>query len=132
MELKLNRVDANANGIFGSLLDENDDIICITLEHAYPNGDSFSAKIPDGTYDCVRGNHLLDGMTEPFETFEITGVPGHSGLLFHWGNFNKDSEGCVLVGTTIQGPMITESRIAFEKFMQLMQGVDAFQLVVSG
>ena len=124
------------SGIFSYLLGDADIVEAVTLEHAYPEGEIYIPKIPSGSYKCVRGPHRLHGMTEDFITFEITGVEGHTNLLFHWGNYNKDSEGCVLLGKTkILMPdgvssMITESRAAFNKFMDLQNGLDEFQLEV--
>ena len=74
-------------------------------------------------------------MTADFETFEVLGVEGHTGLLFHWGNFNRDSEGCILTGeedfTSDSGErMVTASRKAFAEFMDMQKGVDSFLLAV--
>jgi hypothetical protein len=135
MDLKLTRPPGSfkSYGIFGFLSDMIDNLICVTLEHAYAGSNepiTFIPKLPPGVYTCVRGMHQLAGMNQPFETFEITGVPGHSGILFHVGNTNDDSECCVLLGTSVSGTMITFSRNAFNKFMALQAGVDSFALVV--
>lgn len=132
MNLTLIRRDHKSVGIFGELQDADGRHLAVTLEHAYPDGnEGFCAKIPDGEFKCVLGGHLLHGMTTPFETFEITGVEGHSNLLFHWGNWNQDSEGCVLVGEdVVGGNMITNSRETFSKLMAIQSGLDEFQLVV--
>lgn len=135
MDIILTRTQNNPEGIFGNFTDENGNEICVTLEHAYDDGNGgWTAKIPDGTYTCKRGQHQLTGMANPFETFEITNVPGHSNILIHMGNFDKDSEGCVLVGRAIAGSgsseMITSSVATFNAFMQLQIGVDSFTLTV--
>lgn len=124
--LTLARFSESDDGIFSHLWDEEKNLIAYTLEHAYNK----APKIPHGTFKCVRGTHQLHENSAPFETFEITGVEGHSGLLFHCGNLQSESQGCVLVGSGLEGNMITESRKAFEKFMELMTGVDEFDLVV--
>lgn len=126
------------DGIFGDLLSANDySIVCVTLQHAYLNEmkESYEPKLQIGTYTCVRGMHQLEGMTKPFETFEITNVPGHTNILFHVGNFNRDSSGCVLLGQKIEtGPdsilMITHSAETFARFMQLQADVSSFILTV--
>ncbi len=120
------------------------ELLAYTLEHAYVTGHdeaglaSFAAKLPEGTYTCVRGTHQLHN-SSPFQTFEVTGVPGHTGILFHVGNYNSDSDGCVLLGrrliqdesgTTRSGSMLSGSRLAFDAFMARMEGVDSFTLVV--
>jgi len=90
------------DGIFGELVDSDGNIIAQTLEHAYGNdADGWIPKIIDGEYLCVRGMHRLHNKTEDFETFEITGVEGHTNLLFHCGNYDNDSDGCVLLGLGI-------------------------------
>ena len=131
MTLTLNRKEFREDGIFSELIDESGKIIAYTLEHSY----NCKPKLYDGEFTCIRGMHRLEGMAHDFETFEITGVSGHTNILFHTGNTNADSAGCVLLGTGVyQDSMgikeLTASRIAFNKFMDLLQGIDSFQLVV--
>lgn len=129
----LRRVYSAGWGVFGHLCTDDGNRFCWTLEHAYPDtsdATKFHAKIPVGTYYCMRGMHQLAGAKEPFETFEIIGVPGHSGLLFHPGNTNRDSEGCVLLGDKIQNYMLLDSRNTFERFMKLKAGTNNFKLEV--
>lgn len=134
MDLVLHRHQFLPTGIFGSLV-SIDKIIATTLEHAFSNSAGWAPIVPIGTYACVRGKHQLEGMKEPFETFEVTGVPGHTGILFHVGNYNRDSSGCILVGLAMVGDgqekMISGSREAFKEFMNLQRFVDSFQLTAS-
>ena len=129
MNLKLKRNSFTSNGIFGILMDDNYNKIAVTLEHAYPLLNTYEPKIPDGVYTCVRGEHELSNL-QPFNTFEITGVPGHSNLLFHSGNYNDDSHGCILLGKTVNGTMVTDSKRAFADFMALQDGLQTFILEV--
>lgn len=133
MDLSLYRLYSGPDGVLSVLNDENDHEICIALEHAYPDKKGWKAKIPPGVYTCIRGEHRLVGAKESFITFEITNVPGHSKILFHCGNTEKDSAGCVLLGeeTGMTDPVsIVHSRKAFDKFMCLQTGVDSFTLTV--
>lgn len=137
MDLILKRDDLSANGIFGEILDSRNSLLFYSLEHAYDSGlgnGTFEPKIPPGTYTCVRGQHQLAHMSFPFETFEITKVPNYIRILFHVGNYNNDSEGCVLVGTSrslnSSPPCITKSQIAFNKFMALQNNINEFKLTV--
>lgn len=116
-------------GIFGDLHDGERKWAC-TLEHSYGSGIEWNPKLPAGLYECVRGMHQLKGMVAPFETFEVTNVPGHSGILFHVGNFNDDSEGCILLGRYVMGNMLMQSRMTFLEFMKEMEGIDSFPLTV--
>lgn len=131
MNLRLVRSRYSLYGVFGALLDELNRKIAITLEHAYPTmHGSFTAKIPPGDYVCVRGQHRLPGMTNTFETFEVTNVPGHTGILFHKGNYNSDSEGCILLGLLVATGCVLESRQAFADFLAVQEGCDSFTLTV--
>lgn len=132
MDLTLKRNEYGAAGIFGVISTAAGQPLYASLEHAYQNPDGrYVPKIPPGKYACVRSKHRLHGMTADFETFEVTGVLGHSGLLFHAGNFNRDSEGCILLGMKRVGLMVTQSRQAFEQFMTMQTGLDSFELEVT-
>ncbi len=136
MDWLLRTTDYRADGIFSELYN-GQDLFCVTLEHAYPNDASWLPKIPRGaTYTCVRGMHQLAHYNggQPFETFEVTGVTGHSGILFHPGNFNRDSIGCILPGRAImqegQDWYVARSQDAYSAFMSALNGIDEFQLQV--
>lgn len=133
----LTRNSATVDGIFSTMTDKSGKVISMTLEHAYSNpAGGFAPKLYNGIFTCVRGPHRLHNMTEDFSTFEITGVTGHEGILFHWGCYNKDSDGCVLMGQEdIQSDgveMVDNSRATFAKFMNSMEGIDTFKIKVVG
>jgi|SRR5665213_4628099 len=135
--MKLIRDSHRFDGIFGRLFDANGHLVAYTLEHSYLQDDktTWAPKIPAGQFVCVLGPHRLNGMTSDFETFEVTNVPGHTNILFHWGNFDKDSEGCILLGdkiiTQTDGTeMVTNSRETFKNFMNSLDGVKEFMLTV--
>ena len=124
------------DGIFGEFAFEGDsEPFMVTLSHAYQQADgTWQPIVKPGEYRCVRGTHALSNGI-PFETFEITGVEGHSGLLFHPGNFNADSHGCTLCGDKIvvqaDGSwMVTNSKAKFLSFMAQLEGIDTFRLKV--
>lgn len=132
------------HGIFGHFQFAEDHVpFANTLSHAYPVGGTYQPIVMPGNYTCVRGMHKLqDGI--PFETFEIIGIAGHSGLLFHPLNFNKDSHGCTGLGASrvrydsnkdgvtneLDEEMITSSRKTFAAWMARLDGVDSFTLQV--
>lgn len=117
------------DGIFGVLSDGVENL-AYTLEHSYGSGSDWHPKLPPGDYQCVRGIHRLTGLIQALETFEVTNVPGHTGILFHIGNYNKDSEGCILLGKARGVGSILNSYQAFQDFMEEMQGIDTFPLTV--
>lgn len=133
MKCELKRVHYTSSGIF-SKLTVGDEHVFFTLEHGYPNKDwGYSAKVPKGEYTCKRGTHQLD-FKKPFETFEIKDVPGHTGILIHPGNFQSDSEGCVLIGKEMvldYPARVIASRAAFKEFMDLQSDCYQFILIVS-
>lgn len=134
--MKLTRKLALKAGIFSELVDDQGVFMAHGLEHAYGctqgRGVFYAPKLPPGTYTCRRGHHELH--SGPIETFEICGVPGHTGILFHKGNFQEDSEGCVLLGLKTYPnnpkPGIGESTDAFHAFMESLAGIDEFTLEV--
>ena len=136
MDLTLTDRHLQPDGCFGKLIATATGAEWLrTLEHAYPlGGEGYTVKVQPGVYQCIRGVHSLAGHPTPFETFEVTEVPGHTGILFHVDNWNADSDGCILVGVALApseaGQMITQSKVAFERFMALQMGCDAFQLTV--
>ena len=139
MKLVLRRRNYRLDGVFGELTDDLGNHICFTLERSYADLDAkegLSPKVPPGNYKCVKGMHRLPSMTQDFETFEVMGVPGRWGILFHVGNYNEDSDGCILLGEGLgnrlkNGVMLTNSKKAFTKFMTLLKDVDTFELLVT-
>lgn len=141
MKLSLERLYSCDKGIFSILRNSADALLFYTLEHAYPQKVMNIAtipeetehlpKLPKGIYTCKRGVHQTEHLA-PFETFEVADVPGHTGILFHVGNRNEDSDGCVLLGMGCNNEerCLTHSRIAFSKFMSTLEGQDTFTLEV--
>lgn len=145
MDLTYKRVMYRPDGIFSTVTrDDTGEHFMVVLEHAYQQPDgSWKPKVQPGVYTCVRGMHTLG---EPphqhqLETFEILGVVGHSGILLHPGNWDEDSAGCSLVGSSFaQGndphedgklvEMVVNSQETFKKFMAAQEGLDSFQLTV--
>jgi hypothetical protein len=86
------------------------------------------SRIPAGEYECVRtyyhkGRH---------DTYEITGVPGRTRILFHKGNTMHDVNGCVLLGLEFgmlgRDMAVLHSGDAFEAFMEARRGILSFPL----
>lgn len=120
-------------GILGQLKSDDGSLLYCTLEHAYQQADSsFLPKLAKGTYACVR--HPANRL--PYETFMVKDVPAFmgapvAGILIHKGNYNNDSEGCILIGMRFGTGMIEDSKDAFDQFMDAQNGVDEFQLTVT-
>lgn len=129
MTLTLVRSDKRPDGIVSKLYDDDQSLLAVTLEHSYDG----EPKLPNGSYSCVRGVHQLSH-GPAFETFEVMGVPHHTGILFHVGNYQADSDGCILLGRTstesARGYMVTTSALTFARFMDLLDGIEEFTLRV--
>lgn len=134
MDMTLQRFESGAEGIFSHLLDEFGNKVAESCTRAFPMPDgSFSPVTPPGRYLCMKGSHTLDG-TNWFETYEITGVSGHTGVLFHKGNVQEDSRGCELLGD-YKGTLGTDEAVlnsadAFQRFIALQAGATEFWLTV--
>jgi hypothetical protein len=98
-----------------------------TLENPWLDNAQDISCIPAGEYVCRRVVSPRYG-----ETFEITLVPGRTHILFHWGNYPSNTEGCVLLGTSraVDVPAVWSSRAAHAEFMTAVQGVDEFHLTI--
>lgn len=121
MELTLNRIFLGSSATIGELL-INDKHLCDTLEdRVRPEGEKVYGKtaIPEGTYEVKLTHSPRFKKILP----EILNVPNFSGIRIHTGNSSKDTEGCILVGTWDgeKEDRISDSRIAFEKLMSLLQ-----------
>ncbi len=83
-------------------------VLCYTLEHE-------SVKIPTGRYAAeLRWSERFG------ETVVYIHVPNRSGIEIHRGNCPVDSGGCVLVGTTIDGACLDNSKQAFERMVKVL------------
>ena len=150
MDMRLVRDQRRSDGIFSIMSSADGSLTGITLEHSYQMLGpelAYEAKLVNGIYVCKRGtgagpdgmHRLHDGVW--FDTFEVMDVPDFrgkkvTGLLWHHGNFQEDSDGCILTGKTLGWRlgglirMITWSDQTFKAFMKVQEGVDQFQLTV--
>lgn len=135
MDLILSRKIYGESGIFGEISTPGGVFLFHSLEHAYGTNGDFAPKIPSGEYTCKRGEHQLKH-GGPFETFMVMNVPDCTGILVHQGNYNENSEGCILIGKAIglklgaNEKMLTYSKQAFEEFMTMEKECDEFKLTV--
>jgi hypothetical protein len=73
--------------------------------------------IPYGTYEVgiTYSNRFKRLMPQLFD------VPGFSGIRIHTGNFDGDTDGCILVGIDSGDDMIFRSREAYAKLFPILQ-----------
>jgi len=104
-------------------------VFCATLEPADQDNIEDISCIPAGQYLCRRHDSPKFG-----ETFKILNVPNRTHVLFHRGNFIKDTAGCVILGITwgnLSGNRaVLNSGKSFESFMDALKGYDEFILTI--
>lgn len=99
---------------------------CYTLEDTDRKMEAGGTKVyaqtavPRGNYKLVLDLSTRFGKIMP----HILNVPGFSGIRIHAGNTDKDTEGCILVGTVRTVNAVRNSRIAYGKLMTILE--DAF------
>ncbi|MEN8171432.1 MAG: DUF5675 family protein, partial [Chloroflexota bacterium] len=126
--LVLRRVATGDKGTFGCIL-YLDIPFALTLELRWLNNRRRKSCIPAGNYKCNRVDSPKFG-----NTFEITNVPGRSHILFHKGNLDEDSLGCVLVGEQFgnlgDDSGILSSKAGFNELMGIMKNEISFRLII--
>ena len=124
----LKRIAMTDKGTFGVLITGGFPF-ALTLEREWKNNRRGLSCIPQGQYECARVTSPKFG-----ETFQVENVPGRTHILFHTGNLEDDSHGCILVGEQFEKlngiPAILASRKGFKEFMRKLEGEDIFRLVI--
>jgi hypothetical protein len=125
IRLRMSYVD----GTFG-ILKIDAECFCVTLELPYISNKSNKSCIPKGEYKCrpYSSNKFPS-------VYEITNVPGRTKILFHIGNFKKDTNGCILLGQHFSDfgskhKGIMNSKIMFDKFREVI-GDNPFTLTIT-
>lgn len=126
--MKLVRVSKCLTATYGVLL-QGDIPFAVTLERPWLDNQPEVSCIPAGQYDCRKVQSPKFG-----ETFEVANVPGRSAILFHKGNVDTDSHGCILIGEAFNPvlgkPGITQSGEGFAEFISLLRMTDKFPLTI--
>lgn len=118
------------DGTFGVLKVDGESLF-VTLEpYSRDNAVSISS-IPANEYICKR----YSSKKYP-NTFEVTNVHGRSKILFHAGNIDDHTEGCILVGQyfgKLRGEQraVMNSGRSFRRLLQLLHGEDQFRLTIT-
>lgn len=129
MRVNIIRIHSSKVGTFGVILIEGMPI-GVTGERAWEDNKRNISCIPVGQYLCKRVNTPKHGYT-----FEVTGVPGRSSILFHKGNLPLEhSQGCILVAEQFE-PLkgkaaVLSSAKGYGEFMNKMKGTSSFTLTI--
>ena len=75
----------------------NGERICDTLENPYLDNQRNISCIPEGEYP-VRLRLARESASRDYLHLLVQEVPNRDWILFHRGNYPKDTSGCILVG----------------------------------
>jgi hypothetical protein len=121
------RVNKNNLCTFGVMKDENDQPFIVTLELPDKDNIQLISCIPEGLYTAIRYMSPKRG----YEVFELQDIPNRDAIEVHIGNYPSNTDGCILVGLEFGDHSIGSSKLAFDKFMNKLGGVNMFTLKIS-
>lgn len=142
--LSLFRFQFSDDSVIGSLsmkTDKAEEFLCYTLEDKVREVPGIPVRewkvfgktaIPKGRYEVKKTRSARFGR----DTLQLMNVPGFEGIRIHAGNTSNDTEGCILVGSSINtnsingSQSISQSRDALQKLeAKLFPILDDNQLV---
>lgn len=126
MIAKLVRFAYTPNGTLGRF--SFDSKTLYSVERPWLQNQPNISCIPEGFYKCRRVDSPKFG-----DTFEVTGVPNRTHILFHVANHMDDLQGCIGLGARLapQDYRVMDSRVAMSIFLTDLEGKDAFDLYVT-
>lgn len=117
MELKLIRETITEDSTIGKLF-INGVFHCFTLEDKVRDVKIKNVTaIPKGRYEVIISYSNRFKQLMPL----LLNVPNYEGVRIHWGNYSKDTEGCILVGSTKAVNFIGNSVAQYKKLMTILQ-----------
>ena len=113
MEIKVIRDTFTEDSTIGKMY-INDKYHCYTLEDKVREVKVQNVTaIPKGRYEVIVNFSNRFQQLMPL----LLNVPNFEGVRIHWGNYSKDTEGCILVGSSKSVNMIGNSRAQYTKLM---------------
>ena len=128
MNITLTRLYSRDDCTIG-VLTSPEKMLCFTMENPWRHNQKNVSCIPEGKYRCEP-----HAGTKHKETWIVKDVDGRSGIVFHIGNTESDTRGCILPGTTVgmieENKAVLRSRIALEKLRVYIGLNTSFNLIV--
>ncbi|EAI6877045.1 hypothetical protein CIB69_00870 [Campylobacter coli] len=140
MKIKIIRRYTGKTCVIGKFKVFNDDdkllFECFSLEEDKEGVErNKDLRIPEGIYDLKRHSpsrfeNTLRSITKKDDDTMINvyndDVPSSRAILIHWGNTDKDTQGCILLGLTKDNnnESVGQSRQACKEFYDLMYKQD--------
>jgi len=126
--LEITRLEESSEGTFGVLRIDKQ-VFCVTLEPQDRENAPNISSIPAQQYICERCHSPSHG-----ETFQVMDVPDRYGILFHAGNTDDATQGCILLGQYFgklkQERAVMNSGNTFREFMRRLEGHSKFHLTI--
>ncbi|EGS5736003.1 hypothetical protein JEB64_000938 [Campylobacter jejuni] len=138
MKITINRRYTGKTCVIGKfkVLDDEEKILfeCFSLEEDKEGLESGKdLRMPAGVYNLKRHSpsrfeNTLRSITKKDDDTMINvyndDVPSSRAILIHWGNSDKDTQGCILLGLTKanDNESVGQSRQACKEFYDLMYG----------
>ena len=91
----------------------NGERICDTLENPYLDNQRNISCIPEGEYP-VRLRLARESASRDYLHLLVQDVPNRDWILFHRGNYPKDTSGCIVVGLGSQQDVVNNSVLAMD------------------
>ena len=120
------------NKVYGTLgiLKVNKRVFCCTIEPPDEENRQNISSIPTGQYICQRTFSPSFGTT-----FQVMEVTARTSILFHKGNHEGDTAGCILLGQyfdklSSHERAVLNSGNTFHNFMMIMENDYQFHLTI--
>lgn len=121
MEIKVIRETFTDNSTIGRMFIDGK-FHCYTLEDKVRDTKIQNVTaIPYGRYEVIINYSNRFKQLMPL----LLNVPNFEGVRIHWGNYSKDTEGCILVGSTKGVDMIGNSRKQYSLLMTALRTAQA-------
>ena len=122
--VKISRKNQIQNGIFGEL-SVNGESLGVTVEN-------LERAIPEGMYEASldlspRLAYLCPHLKVPDRDLQ---AGGDAGIRIHKANYPNQLEGCIAVGTIVDGDAVDDSTEVFDNMMALLPKDQPFKVLV--
>ena len=124
MTITVRRYYSNAKRSLGILI-ADEKLIAFTLEP--PKAGIDHPRIPAGSYSLALAPSEKFSPIYHHPMINVMGVPGRSDILMHPGDFERDTLGCLLIGTAVSTDLASDIEQDDE---QLSQSRDMYLKVV--
>lgn len=120
MKIIVERFDSGSDDTLGRLYIDGK-LCCFTIEdekrEVKVKGET---RIPEGTYKVGKRYSPHFSPKTGHDMLWVKDVPGFQYILIHTGNTDDDSEGCLIVGSKINGRSVIESKKAYDKIYPII------------